>query len=47
MGERERVREREREAQRQKKVERDDALVVNSVGKNESQKIRSELTYES
>lgn len=37
--------EREREVQRQKR-ERDDALVVNTVGKNERQKLRSELAYE-
>lgn len=43
MGER----ERKREKLKGKKIERDDALVVNSVGKNERQKIRSELTYES
>lgn len=40
-------RRREGERSTKAKRERDDALVVNSVGKNERQKIRSELTYES
>lgn len=40
-------RERGKYKGKEKKRERDDALVVNSVGKNERQKIRSELTYES